>query len=62
MATSSAMPKSHVWVHLVDMPASQILEFGRVVSEPGGEAAWIAALPEAERKEIEAIGRVRRAS
>lgn len=41
---------------------NQIVEFGRVVPEPGGEAAWIAALPEAERKEIEAIGRVRRAS
>jgi hypothetical protein len=25
------------------------------VPEPGGEAAWIAGLPEAERKEIEAI-------
>ena len=50
------MPKSHVWAHLVDMPATQIVEFGRVVPEPGGEAAWIAALPAAERKEIEAIG------
>src|SRR5258707_1052541 len=59
---AAAMPKSHVWAHLVDMPATQIVEFGRVVPEPGGEAAWIAALPEAERKEIEAIGRVRRAS
>ena len=50
------MPKSHVWAHLADMPATQIVEFGRVVPEPGGEAAWIAALPAAERKEIEAIG------
>jgi phenylpyruvate tautomerase PptA (4-oxalocrotonate tautomerase family) len=62
VAQAAAMPKNHVWAHLVDMPASQIAEFGHVVPEPGGEAAWIAALPEAERKEIEAIGRVRRAS
>jgi hypothetical protein len=33
------MPKSHVWAHLVDMPATQIVEIGRVVPEPGGEAA-----------------------
>jgi phenylpyruvate tautomerase PptA (4-oxalocrotonate tautomerase family) len=56
VAQAAAIPKSHVWAHLVDMPASQIVEFGRVLPEPGGEAAWIAALPEAERKEIEAIG------
>jgi phenylpyruvate tautomerase PptA (4-oxalocrotonate tautomerase family) len=56
VAQVTAMPKSHVWAHLVDMPASQIVEFGRVVPEPGGEAARIAALPVAERKEIEAIG------
>ena len=60
VAQAAAMPKSHVWAHLVDMPASQIAEFGHVVPEPGAEAAWIASLPEAERKEIEAIGRVRR--
>ena len=51
------MPKIRVWAHLVDMPPSQIVEFGHVVPEPGREAAWIAAMPEAERKEIEAIGR-----
>jgi hypothetical protein len=51
-APNAAMPKNHVWAHLVDMPATQIIEFGRVVPEPGGEAAWIAALPDAERKEI----------
>src|SRR6201984_708439 len=62
VAKAAAMPKGHVWAHLVDMPASQIAEFGHVLPEPGGEAAWIAALPEAERKEIEAIGRVRWAS
>jgi phenylpyruvate tautomerase PptA (4-oxalocrotonate tautomerase family) len=52
VAQAAAMPKSHVWAHLVDMPATQIVEFGRVVPEPGGEAAWITALSEAERKEI----------
>jgi len=52
VAQAAAMPKSQVWAHLVDMPATQIVEFGRVVPEPGGEAAWIAALPEAERKEL----------
>jgi hypothetical protein len=56
VAQAAAMPKNHVWAHLVDMPASQMAEFGHVLPEPGGEAAWIAALPEAERKEIEAIG------
>jgi phenylpyruvate tautomerase PptA (4-oxalocrotonate tautomerase family) len=62
VAQAAAMPKNDVWAHLVDMPASQMAEFGHVLPEPGGEAAWIAALPEAERKEIEAIGGVRRAS
>ncbi len=39
VAQAAAMPKSHVWAHLVDMPATQIVEFGpqtsvrRTVSE-----------------------------
>jgi phenylpyruvate tautomerase PptA (4-oxalocrotonate tautomerase family) len=38
VALAAAMPKSHVWAHLVDMPATQIVEFGHVVP------SWCAVL------------------
>jgi phenylpyruvate tautomerase PptA (4-oxalocrotonate tautomerase family) len=56
-ADAAAMPKSHVWVYLVDLPAAQMAEFGHVLPEPGGEAAWTAALPADERERMQSIGR-----
>lgn len=34
-----------VWVYISDIPAHGVLEFGNVLPEPGGEAAWLASLP-----------------
>lgn len=59
VATCAGVPRSAVWCYVVDVPASQMAEFGRILPKAGEEAAWSAALPEAERARIEAIGRER---
>jgi len=41
-----------VWVYISDIPAQGVLEFGNVLPEPGGEAAWLAALPSALREKL----------
>jgi phenylpyruvate tautomerase PptA (4-oxalocrotonate tautomerase family) len=42
VAQAAAMPKSHVCAHLVDMPATQIVEFGRR-PRPSGKLAGASA-------------------
>lgn len=45
-----------VWVYLVDLPASDMIEYGHVLPEPGGENAWMEGLPEADRERMRNIG------
>ena len=39
-------PEEQVWIYLCDVPAQNIAEYGRILPEPGAEAAWEATLPE----------------
>ncbi len=41
-----------VWVYISDIPAQGVLEFGSVFPDPGGEAEWLAALPEDLREKL----------
>ncbi len=56
-ATVADMPKSHVAVYLVDVPAQQIAEYGEPLPGAGEEAQWTAALPAAVRERMQAVGR-----
>lgn len=38
-----------VWAYLIELPASNMVEYGRVLPPPGGEAAWLAALESDEQ-------------
>ena len=41
-----------VWVYVSDIPAQGVLEFGNVLPQPGGEAEWLAGLPEDLREKL----------
>jgi phenylpyruvate tautomerase PptA (4-oxalocrotonate tautomerase family) len=56
VALASQMKTNCVWVYLSEIPPNQMVEFGRVLPPHGKEAEWSAALPEAERARLEAIG------
>ncbi len=46
-----------VWAYLVDLPPANMVEFGHVLPEPGGEDAWLASLETVDREYIEDLGR-----
>jgi phenylpyruvate tautomerase PptA (4-oxalocrotonate tautomerase family) len=57
VAAAAQMPKGHVWVYILDLLPAQMAEFGHILPEPGEEAAWTAALPEADRERFAKIVR-----
>lgn len=50
------IPRRAVWVYLVDLPPSNMVEFGHVLPEPGDEDAWLASLKTVDRIYFEARG------
>ena len=46
-----------VWVYLVELPPENMVEYGHVLPEAGGEAAWLASLDPQDRAYLEALGR-----
>ncbi|GJD95862.1 tautomerase family protein [Methylobacterium iners] len=55
VAAAAAVPPFSVWVYLLELPASAMAEFGRVLPEPGDEAAWAASFPEDERERMTSL-------
>jgi phenylpyruvate tautomerase PptA (4-oxalocrotonate tautomerase family) len=56
VAVAAQMKPNCVWIYVSELPPGQMVEFGRVLPLHGQEAAWSAALPEAEKIRLEAIG------
>lgn len=53
VASATNVPKTSVWVYLVELPAAHMAEYGHVLPEPGNEAQWLAALPATDRALME---------
>ena len=51
------VPRRAVWVYLVDLLPSSMVEFGQVLPDPGGENAWLASLETVDREYLETLGR-----
>jgi phenylpyruvate tautomerase PptA (4-oxalocrotonate tautomerase family) len=49
--------RNEVWVYIVELPPSHMVEFGHVLPEPGSEAAWLSAMPAEDRAMLEALAR-----
>jgi phenylpyruvate tautomerase PptA (4-oxalocrotonate tautomerase family) len=45
-----------VWVYVQDIPPQQMVEFGRVLPEPGAEEQWRKGLSPAKRQQLAAAG------
>jgi phenylpyruvate tautomerase PptA (4-oxalocrotonate tautomerase family) len=45
-----------IWVYVQDIPPEQMVEFGRVLPEPGAEEQWRQGLSPAKRQQLEAAG------
>lgn len=51
-----SIPESVVWVYLNDLARTDMVEFGHVLPEPGGEQAWLDELPADLREELATRG------
>jgi phenylpyruvate tautomerase PptA (4-oxalocrotonate tautomerase family) len=56
-AAAQVESRRAIWVYVNELPPRQMIEFGRVLPEPGDEAAWTAALPEDDRAIMQKIGK-----
>jgi len=55
VSEAAELERNKIWIYLIDVPSRQMVEFGHVLPEPGDEPAWMAALPEADRKMMQNI-------
>lgn len=46
-----------VWVYVGELPARQMIEFGHLLPEAGGESDWTAKLTAADREFMQSIGK-----
>ena len=56
VSSSAGVPRTSVWVYVIELPPEQMVEYGHVLPKPGGEAEWLAALPTGDRALIESTG------
>jgi phenylpyruvate tautomerase PptA (4-oxalocrotonate tautomerase family) len=56
IASLTNLPPRMIWAYLTDIPASQMVEFGHVLPEPGQEARWLAGLPQDDADHMRSIG------
>lgn len=59
LARGAAVPVTQVWCYVAELPSDQMVEYGHVLPEPGGETAWLAQLPREDRDLMESVGRQR---
>ena len=56
VAEAGGLDRCDVWVYLTDLPARDMIEYGHILPEPGDEASWMEALPEADRARMKRTG------
>ena len=49
------VPRYAIWIYLSELPPRAMAEFGHILPEPDQDEAWLAALPEEDRKRLEQL-------
>lgn len=55
VAGIAGVPSFSTWTYLLELPAAAMVEFGHVLPEAGDEPSWNEALPDGDRKQMQAI-------
>ena len=53
---NSKLDQTQVWVYIVDLPPSQMIEYGEVLPESGKEKVWFSKLSKKLKKKLSKIG------
>jgi phenylpyruvate tautomerase PptA (4-oxalocrotonate tautomerase family) len=57
VSAATVISRTSIWVYVVDLPPTQMVEYGHILPEPGMEDVWLASLPEPDRAHIERVGK-----
>ena len=53
---NSKLNETQIWVYIVDLPPSQMIEYGEVLPESGKEKLWFSKLSKKLKKKLSKIG------
>ena len=53
---NSRLNETQVWVYIIDLPPSQMIEYGEVLPESGKEKVWFSRLSKKLKKKLSKIG------
>ena len=53
---NSKLNETQIWVYIVDLPPSQMIEYGEVLPESGKEKEWFSKLSKKLKKKLSKIG------
>ena len=53
---NSKLDETQVWIYIVDLPPSQMIEYGEVLPESGKEKEWFSRLSKKLKKKLSKIG------
>ena len=51
----SKLDETQVWVYIIDLPPSQMIEYGAVLPESGKEKQWFMSLSSKLKKKLSAL-------
>ena len=57
VSSAASLSKNLTWASIVELPPSQMAEYGHILPEPGTESQWLSGLPVEDRSLMESIGK-----
>jgi len=57
LAGVSGLDKSHIWIYLLDLIPSQMIEYGEILPESGRESEWFAGLSPHLKEKLASLGK-----
>ena len=57
VSSAASLSKNLTWAYIVELPPSQMAEYGHILPEPGTESQWLSGLPVEDRSLMESIGK-----
>ena len=55
LVSNSKLDETQVWVYIIDLPPSQMIEYGAVLPESGKEKQWLMGLSNKLKKKLSAL-------
>ena len=55
LVQNSELDETQVWVYIIDLPPSQMIEYGAVLPDSGKEKEWFSNLSQKLRKKLSAL-------